>query len=142
MTPIGPSRAFDERDRQTYLIIGCAMEVHRYLGSRFLEPVYQAALEVELDAKGIPFAREVEMPILYKGHPLTVRYRADFVCFGEILVELKAVERLTDREDSQVINYLSASQVKRGLLLNFGAGSLQFRRFVGPRPEEPNRCNL
>ena len=118
------------------------MEVHRYLGSRFLEPVYQAALAVELDAKRIPFAREVEMPILYKGHPLTVRYRADFVCFGEIVVELKAVERLTDREDSQVINYLSASQVKRGLLLNFGAGSLQFRRFVGPQPEEPNRCNL
>ena len=142
MTQIGPSRAYDERDRQTYLIIGCAMEVHRSLGSRFLEPVYQAALEVELDAKRIPFVREVEMPILYKGHPLAVRYRADYVCFGEILVELKAVERLTDREDSQVINYLSASPIKRGLLLNFGSGALQFRRFVGPRPEEPNRCNL
>jgi GxxExxY protein len=142
MTQIGPSRTFDERDRQTYLIIGCAMEVHRYLGSRFLEPVYQAALEVELDAKTIPFSREVEMPILYKGHPLPVRYRADFVCFGEVLVELKAMERLTDREDSQVINYLSVSRVKRGLLLNFGSGSLQFRRFVGPGPEEPNRCNL
>jgi GxxExxY protein len=141
MTQIGPSRTFDERDRQTYLIIGCAMEAHRYLGSRFLEPVYQAALEVELDAKKIPFAREVEMPILYKGHPLPVRYRADFVCFGEVLVELKAMERLTDREDSQVINYLSVSRVKRGLLLNFGSGSLQFRRFVGPGPEEPNRCN-
>lgn len=141
MTRIGPSRAFDERDRQTYLIIGCAMEVHRCLGSRFLEPVYQAALEVELDTKRIPFAREVELPILYKGHPLPVRYRAVFVCFEEILIELKAMERLTDRDDSQVINYLSASQIKRGLLLNFGAGSLQFRRFVGPRPEEPNRCN-
>lgn len=142
MSQIGPSRAFEERDRQTYLIIGCAMEVHRHLGSRFLEPVYQAAMEVELDAKRIPFAREVEMPIVYKGDALPVRYRADFVCLGEILVELKALERLTDREDSQVINYLSASQVKRGLLLNFGAGSLQFRRFVGPRAEEPNRCNL
>lgn len=142
LTQIGPSRAFDERDRQTYLIIGCAMEVHRYLGSRFLEPVYQAALEVELDAKKILFAREVEMPILYKGHPLPVRYRADFVCFGEVLVELKAMERLTDREDSQVINYLSASQFKRGLLLNFGAASLQFRRFVGPDPKPPHLCNL
>jgi GxxExxY protein len=97
---------------------------------------------VELDAKRIPFAREVEMPILYKGHPLSVRYRADFVCFGEILVELKAMERLTDREDSQVINYLSASRIKRGLLLNFGAASLQFRRFVGPGPEQPNLRNL
>jgi GxxExxY protein len=135
-------QGLDERDRQTYLIIGCAMEVHRYLGSQFLEPVYQAALEVELDAKKIPFVREIEMPVLYKGHPLSVRYRADFVCFEEVLVELKAMERLTDREDSQVVNYLNASQIKRGLLLNFGAASLQFRRFVGPDPKPPHLCNL
>jgi GxxExxY protein len=74
----------------------------------------------------------VELPILYEGQHLSVRYRADFVCFGEVLVELKAMERLTVRDDSQVINYLAASQIKRGLLLNFGASSLQLRRFVGP----------
>ncbi len=87
---------------------------------------------MEFDARAIPFTREVELPILYKGRPLLVRYRADFVCFGEVLVELKAMERLTDRENSQVINYLAASQIKRALLLNFGASSLQYRRFVGP----------
>lgn len=108
------------------------MEVHRRLGSGFLEPVDQAALEVELEAKAIPYAREVELPILYRDRPLSVRYRADFICFEEVLIELKAIDRLTGRDDSQVINYLSASQIKRGLLLNFGAASLQFRRFVGP----------
>ena len=132
MAQIGPSKTDDQRDRQTYLVIGCAMEVHRQLGSGFLEPVYQAALEVEFEARMVPFAREVELSILYKGRPLSVRYRADFVCFGDVLVELKAIERLTNREDSQVINYLAVSQFKRGLLLNFGASSLQFRRFAGP----------
>jgi len=68
--------------------------------------------------------------VLYKGLPLDVRYRADFVCFGDVLVELKALDRLSDRDDSQVINYLAVSQISRGLLLNFGASSLQFRRFV------------
>jgi len=131
MTQIEPSRTSEERDRQTYLIIGCAMEVHRQLGSRFLEPVYQAALEREFDAKNVPFVREVELKVLYKGRPLDVKYRVDFVCFfGEVLVELKATDRLSDRDDSQVINYLAASQISRGLLLNFGAASLQFRRFV------------
>ncbi len=132
MAQIGPPTAIEERDRQTYLIIGAAMEVHRHLGSGFLEPVYQAALEAEFDARTVSFAREVELQIQYKGRPLSVRYRADFICFGEVLVELKAMERLTDRDDSQVINYLAASKIKRGLLLNFGASSLQFRRFVGP----------
>ena len=131
MTQIEPSRTTEERDRQTYLIIGCAMEVHRHLGSRFLEPVYQAALEREFSAKNVPFVREVELKVLYKGRPLDVKYRADFVCFsGEVLVELKATDRLSDHDDSQVINYLAVSQIGRGLLLNFGSSSLQFRRFV------------
>jgi GxxExxY protein len=110
------------------------MEVHRVLGSRFLEPVYQSALEMEFGLTDVPYAREVEMPIHYKDVPLGVRYRADFVCYGEVLVELKAIDRLTSREDSQVINYLAASGLRRGLLLNFGAASLQFKRFVGPNP--------
>jgi GxxExxY protein len=131
MTQIDPSMARVVQDRQTYLIIGCAMEVHRQLGSRFLEPVYQAALEREFDAKYVPFVREVEPKVLYKGRPLDVKYRADFICFsGEVLVELKATDRLSERDDSQVINYLVVSQIGRGLLLNFGASSLQYRRFV------------
>ena len=119
-------------DSQTYTIIGAAMELHRVLESGFLEPVYQAAFQVELELRGIPHAREVDLPVLYKGTPLGVRYRVDFICFGCILVELKAIERLTTREESQIINYLEASGLGRGLLLNFGTASLQFRRFVGP----------
>jgi len=107
------------------------MEVHRILGPSFLEPVYQAALQVEFDVTGVPYAREVELPISYKGTRLRVRYRADFLCYGDVLVELKAQDRITSREDGQIINYLAASGVGRGLLLNFGSASLQFKRFVG-----------
>lgn len=76
------------------------------------------------------------MPIYYKNEPLEVGYRADFVCFGEILAELKAIDRLTDREDAQVINYLAAGRIRRGMLLNFGSRSLQFKRFAGPESVE------
>ena len=120
------------RDPQTHTIIGAAMAVHRALGSRFLEGVYQAALGVEFDGVGVPYRREVALPIYYRHTLLAVRYRIDFICFGEVLVELKAQERLTSREDSQMINYLAASRLQRGLLLNFGAPSLEFKRFVGP----------
>jgi GxxExxY protein len=119
-------------DQRTYSIIGAAMEVHRVLGAGFLELVYQAALELELGMRAIPYDREVEVPVFYKESPLGVRYRADFVCYGEILVELKALDRLTRREETQVIHYLVAGRLGCGLLLNFGAQSLQFRRFVGP----------
>jgi GxxExxY protein len=108
------------------------MEVHRILGSSFLEPVYHSALQVEFGLAGVHFVREVELPIGYKGSPLAVRYRADFICYGEVLVELKAIDRITAKEDAQVINYLAASRLHRGLLLNFGSSSLQFKRFAGP----------
>ena len=134
MSQIGPTRRAEHRDRQTYLIIGAAMEVHRHLGSSFLEPVYQAALEAEFIERKIIHDREVTLPVVYKGHKLDVGYRADFVCFGEVLVELKSLDRLRDRDHSQVINYLSASGLGRGLLLNFGSSSLQYQRFVGPIP--------
>jgi GxxExxY protein len=126
----------DRRDPQTYAIIGAAMEVHRILGSKFLETVYQCALGIEFVRCGIQFVREAPMPIYYKNEPLEVGYRADFVCFGEILVELKAIDRLTEREDAQVINYLAASRIPRGMLLNFGSRSLQFKRFAGPESVE------
>ena len=128
MTQIGERN----RDSQTYAIIGAAMEVHRTLGPGFLEPVYQAAFELELELRGVPYVREMEIGVRYKGALLDVRYRADFVCFGETLVELKALNRLTTIMEAQVIHYLVASGLKKGILLNFGTPSLQFRHFVGP----------
>jgi GxxExxY protein len=130
-------REDDRRDQQTYAIIYAAMEVHRILGSRFLEPVYQSALECELGTRAIPFVREVDLPVYYKGARLSPRYRTDFICFGRVLVELKAIERLTPREESQIINYLAASRLGRGMLLNFGAPSLEFKRFVGLAGDSP-----
>ena len=132
MTQIAGSKQL--RDQQTYAIIGAGMEVHRSLGAGFLEPVYQAALGWELRTRAIPYDRECEIPVYYKGNLLSVGYRADFICFGEILLELKALSRLTLLHDAQVINYLLASRYPRGLLLNFGSSSLQYKRFAGPRP--------
>ena len=119
-----------ERDAETFAIIGAAMEVHRLLGSGFLEAVYQAALAVEFTSRAVPFEREVEVPVFYKGIQLPCGYRADFVCNGGIIVELKAIQRLSNIEYAQVINYLRATEHKRALLINFGAQSLQHKRFV------------
>lgn len=118
------------RDPQTYAIIGAAIEVHRVLGCGFLEAVYQEALAREFLRRGIPFKREVELPITYKDEPLDVKYKADFVCYDEVIVELKALEKLSGKEKAQIINYLKAAKLQRGLLLNFGSVRLEYERFV------------
>ena len=118
------------RDPQTHAIIGAAMEVHRLLGHGFLERAYQDALVIEFLPRNILFAREVELPILYKGQILPCGYRADFVCYDSIVVEIKALDHLSGTEEAQVINYLRASGFQRGLLINFGQTSLQFKRLV------------
>jgi len=120
----------EPKDPRTHAILGAAMEVHKQLGCGFLEPVYQQALALELAAREIPFRQEVELSISYKGKRLQAAYRADFICYDAVIVELKALARLSGAEESQVINYLKASNLKTALLLNFGARSLEYRRFV------------
>jgi GxxExxY protein len=117
-------------DPQTYQIIGAAMTVHTELGCGFLERVYKAALRVEFETRGVVFSKEVRLPIEYKQRVLPLDYKADFMCFNEVLVEVKAVDSIHDRHVAQLINYLKASRLKRGLLLNFGATSLQHKRLV------------
>ena len=118
------------RDEQTHAIIGAAMEVHRQLGRGFLEAVYQCGLAVEFAQRGIPFRDDIKLPVYYKGILLPCSYEPDFVCFECIIVELKALQAITGVEDAQVLNYLKATRFERGLLLNFGRPSLEFKRLV------------
>jgi GxxExxY protein len=118
------------RDPETYAVIGAAMEVHRELGCGLLECPYKDALEVEMNARGDPFRREVEVPVFYKGQRLRSFYVADFVCFERLIVEAKAIKSLTDIDRAQTINYLKATGYERALLMNFGALSLQYERIV------------
>ena len=119
-----------ERDPQTYAILGAAIEVHRELGPGFLERVYQDALSIELLARSIPFVRELDLPVTYKGEQLSCAYKADFLCYDEIVVEIKALALLTTREQSQLLNYLKATNLRRGLLINFGARLIETKRMV------------
>ena len=118
------------QDPKTHAIIGAAMEVHRELGSGFLEAVYQEALDREFSDRDIPFRSQPLVQITYKGQPLKKTYQPDYICFESIVVELKALGKLSGIEVSQMINYLKATGIETGLLLNFGTKSLEFKRLV------------
>ena len=115
---------------EVYAIIGAAMEVHNELKDGFLEPVYQEALEIELTKRAIPFSPQQEIPIKYKDQLLKKTYVADFVAFEKIIVEIKALDHLSGREEAQLLNYLKASGMELGLLINFGARKLEWKRMV------------
>jgi GxxExxY protein len=130
--------------QEVYAIVGAAIEVHKEYGCGFLEGVYQEAMELQLVERGIPFEAQKELTIRYKRWVLKKKYCADLICFGAILVEIKALDRLTSREEAQVLNYLKATGLTVALLINFGAhGRLQWKRFVLTQhglvdPDEPS----
>jgi GxxExxY protein len=115
----------------THKIIGCAMETHKYLGNGFQEVIYQRALGHELKIAGLGYQREVDQNIFYKdlAEPIGTR-RADFIIEGKVLVEIKALTNLEEVHWAQTLNYLKAYRIEVGLLINFGAKSLQFKRFA------------
>ena len=116
---------------EVYATVGAAMEVYNALGSGFLEPVYQEALEIELTERGIPFEAQKELRLSYKGRQLEKTYFADFVVFGKVIVEIKALNCLTSREEAQLLNYLKATGLELGILVNFGADDkLEWKRMV------------
>lgn len=116
---------------EVYAIVGAAMEVHSELGPGFLEAVYHAALKVELTARQIPFASEKLLEVYYKGQELSAEYRADLVCYEQIIVELKALDRLSSKEEAQVLNYLKATGMRLGVLINVGSrGKLEWKRLI------------
>ena len=115
---------------ESYKIIGAAMIVHGELSSGFLEAIYQEALEKEFRIQQIPYKREVPLPIYYKGELLSKSYIADFICYDNIIIELKAVSSLASEHKAQVLNYLKATNNELGLLLNFGESKLKFERLI------------
>lgn len=123
---------------EVFKLVGLCMNIHRELGKGLDEIVYKDAAVVELIQKKIPFAREKKYEISYKGVILPHSYNADFVVWDKIIFEAKAVERLTDVHIKQVLNYLAASKLEVGLLVNFGTDSLEWKRVVLSRNGKPN----
>lgn len=115
---------------EVYSVIGAAMEVHRTLGCGFHESVYQESLSYEFLERKIPYEKEVRLELKYKDRILDKYYIADFVCFNAVIAELKAVSNLIPEHEAQVINYLKATGIKVGLLINFGKTSLEYKRIV------------
>ena len=115
---------------EVFAIVGAAMEVHRVLKCGFLESVYQEAMEIELERRGIPYERQKPLHLVYKGQQLQKEFFADLVCYGQIIVELKAIEKPSGTEQAQVLNYLKATGLRVGVLINFGLPSLDWKRYV------------
>jgi len=116
---------------EVYKIIGAAIEIHKELGPGFLESVYEAAMVIESNSRKIPFETQVKIPVYYKGKKMNKEFIADYIGFGKIIAEFKCIPKLTKVEEAQVINYLKATGLKVGLLINFGSpGKLEWKRFI------------
>ena len=128
-------------EEETYEVRGALMRVFNDLGCVFMEKVYQEALELELKSSNIPFEREKALQLYYRGIKLKQEYVANFICYGKIIVELKAVSELTDKHRAQVFNYLKATNLDLGLLVNFGEASLKVERLFNYRKNQSNQIN-
>ncbi|HUQ87620.1 MAG TPA: GxxExxY protein [Vicinamibacterales bacterium] len=118
------------QDPRTFAIIGAAYEVHRVLGIGFLEIFYKDALEIEFNERHVPFRREAPCSVEYKGRPLRQEYHVDFICFDEVVLEIKARSVTGPADHAQVLSYLASTKKRCGLLLNFGTSKLEHRRFI------------
>ena len=130
----------DDINKLTHAIIGCAMTVHNTLGNGFQEVIYQRALSIELNINGIEHQREMEMPIFYRDEQIGTR-RVDFFVAGLVMVEIKAIEKLENVHKAQAINYCEAYNIADGLLVNFGATSLDFKRVYNKKLINKNPGN-
>jgi GxxExxY protein len=115
---------------EVFNIVGCAMEVHKELGHGFLEAVYQEALEIEFGLQQVPYEKEKLILLHFKGFKLSNHYKADFLCYDKIIVEIKAVSKLSNDNTAQIINYLKGTKCRVGVLLNFGTPKLTFKRYI------------
>jgi len=123
---------------QTFQIIGACMEVHKQLGNGFLESVYEEALEREFIKRNIPYLRQHKLSLFYDGKPMDKYFKADFLCYQSIILEIKAVSFLIKDMQKQTINYLHSSNMQVGLLINFGESSLKWKRFINTPPCNPS----
>ena len=115
---------------ESYAIIGAAMEVYNQLGSGFVEKVYQDALEIEFELRGIPYKREEHLPVFYKGRQIKHDFFVDFICYDKIVIECKAVSEILDIHKIQTLNYIKINNLKLGIIINFSNQSFEYRRIV------------
>ena len=118
---------------EVYRIVGAAMNVSRELGSGFLEAVYQEALEMEFADCNVPFEPQKRINISYKNRMLKREYVADFICYGKIIVEIKAIKSITEIEEAQLLNYLKATELPLGLIINFGHPKMEWKRYANTK---------
>ena len=123
---------------EVYRIVGAAMDVSNTLGCGFLEAVYQEALEIEFQDDGVPFEPQKRIKIIYKNRTLNKDYIADFLCFDNIIVEIKAIKQITGIEEAQLMNYLKATKLPLGLIINFGSAKLEWKRYANTREPRMN----